>query len=109
MTNVVIYQAEDGSCQGFEVSGHSGYGESGSDIVCAGISAVGITAVLGFVNVLHMQDNSRQDDQKGLLEWTMPDDAPDEAQIIINTMIEGLEAIKKQHPDHVRITVQKRR
>ena len=31
---------EDDRITGFSVSGHSGYGEKGSDIVCAAISAV---------------------------------------------------------------------
>ena len=37
MTNITFYKTNN-SFVGFRVSGHSGYAEEGSDIVCAGIS-----------------------------------------------------------------------
>ncbi|MBQ9855288.1 MAG: ribosomal-processing cysteine protease Prp, partial [Clostridia bacterium] len=40
MTKVVFYSDEKGMIWGFEASGHAGYAESGSDIVCAAISAL---------------------------------------------------------------------
>ena len=38
MTKVEIFN-HDGRIHGFSVSGHSGYAEEGSDIVCAAVSA----------------------------------------------------------------------
>lgn len=38
MTTVKLIKS-DGNIVGFDVSGHSGYAESGSDIVCAAISS----------------------------------------------------------------------
>ena len=39
MTKIEFF-TEDERITGFSVSGHSGYAEAGSDIVCAAISAV---------------------------------------------------------------------
>ena len=38
MTKVEIFN-HDGRINGFSVSGHSGYAEEGSDIVCAAVSS----------------------------------------------------------------------
>lgn len=51
------------SCVGFEISGHSGYAESGSDIVCAAISSAAlltantITEILGIPADAEMNDD----------------------------------------------------
>ncbi len=46
MTTVSLIKV-DGNIVGFDVSGHSGYAESGSDIVCAAItSAVSLTETI---------------------------------------------------------------
>ena len=42
---------EDDRITGFSVSGHSGYSEAGSDIVCAAISAV-VTMAEATINVV---------------------------------------------------------
>ena len=39
---------EDDRITGFSVSGHSGYSEAGSDIVCAGVSAISF-ALIGYL------------------------------------------------------------
>ena len=44
MTNITIYKRGDLNI-GFKVFGHSGYDESGKDIVCAGISALTINFI----------------------------------------------------------------
>ena len=48
MTTVKLIKT-DGNIVGFEVSGHSGYAESGSDIVCAAITSA-VTLVETIIN-----------------------------------------------------------
>ena len=40
----VIFTESDGLICGFELSGHSGYAESGSDIVCSAVSSAALMA-----------------------------------------------------------------
>lgn len=44
MTHIAITRATN--LYGIEISGHSGYADEGSDIVCAGISALGDSFVM---------------------------------------------------------------
>ncbi len=48
MTTVRLIKT-DGNIVGFEVSGHSGYAESGSDIVCAAVTSA-VTLVETIIN-----------------------------------------------------------
>ena len=58
MIKIVIYKAKEGRIKGFKISGHSGYGIRGTDIVCSAVSALGQTAILGLLKV-------------GRLKWTI--------------------------------------
>ena len=42
MTTITIFRDQNKDCIGFEMKGHAGYAESGSDIVCAAISILAI-------------------------------------------------------------------
>ena len=53
MTKVQI-QKQKGNTLGFVVSGHSGYAEQGSDIVCSAISALSQMVCVGLENVLNL-------------------------------------------------------
>jgi uncharacterized protein YsxB (DUF464 family) len=46
----------EGSVSHIDVTGHSGYEDSGKDIVCAGISALTIALINGMTEVLHYQE-----------------------------------------------------
>ena len=60
MIRAVIYRDPLENIVGFEVSGHSGYSERGKDIVCAAVSAIVQTAVIGLTEVLGIKVDYRQ-------------------------------------------------
>ena len=45
MITARIFRNEQGIISGFEISGHAGYAEEGSDIICSAVSAIAYTAV----------------------------------------------------------------
>lgn len=51
MTKVVIFKSKS-YILGFEISGHSGYAEEGSDIVCSAISSISQMVIVGIKDVL---------------------------------------------------------
>ena len=59
MTEIKLYK-KDGSIWKFSVCGHSGYGEEGTDIVCAAVSSVLWTTVNGLESVLCIDVNTLQ-------------------------------------------------
>lgn len=49
MITAKIQLSADGQVAGFKVSGHAGYAEEGSDIICSAVSAICYTAV-GYID-----------------------------------------------------------
>jgi len=94
----------DGVIAGFSVRGHSGYAEAGSDIVCAGVSAVVQTVILGLEEQLGL--NLRLEAGDGYLSCSLPMLAGDDllcASVLLETMVSGLYEISRQHEDYVAI------
>lgn len=70
MIRVVVYKRSN-RISGFSVSGHAGYGEKGTDIVCAAVSAVVYTA-LGYMDEMLQQYDKRRlhfEEKNGHIRW----------------------------------------
>lgn len=95
---LIVHQDEGERITGFSLSGHAGYGEDGSDIVCAAISALSISAANGLEHFMHQPPLTKEDD--GVLECTLQAaDAQEleQAQWILKTMVLGLEEIQRSY------------
>lgn len=71
------------------VSGHTGYGEEGSDILCASISSIVQAGALGILKVLNVDAAIERDDEKGLFKIQLPcnlGDKYNETNIIFETI-----------------------
>ncbi len=89
-----------GYIHGYTVQGHSGYAEEGSDIVCAGVSAIAQTALIGLIEVLGTKTESIVED--GFLSAWVSD--PDEkTEIVLRTMLAGLKSLEEEYPEYIRI------
>lgn len=88
---------------GFEAEGHSGFAHHGEDIVCAGISVLTMTALLGIEEIAHLTDFFSTDDQTAAIKCRIPSETPDinaaVARIILDTMRLGLLEMAKQYPE----------
>ena len=106
MIKVDIFSQVDGKISGFSVSGHSGTAERGMDIVCAGVSALTQTALLGLGEHLHRtMDYSVA---SGKLTMKLKGEPDDLTESILETMLLGLIEIQKISPEAVRISKQRR-
>lgn len=109
----VVFLEKEGKLIGFEARGHAGYAEYGTDIVCAAVSGILITAANGLERVACAPVETRQDDGSGLLEAVLaahPEEkALERAGVILETARLGLLEIEKQYPDFVRVHSQRRR
>ena len=91
-----------GILKGFKVSGHAGYGESGSDIVCAAVSsAVQLTAnildaFVGCIADVNDSDNSIK---------CFAENLGDDSEKIIRSLISHLEAVLDEFPKTIKITI----
>ncbi len=89
-----------------KAEGHSGYAASGSDIVCAAVSAVVQTAVLGVERVAGCEAESRKGGALLEARFARPvDDAGRwaKAQAILETTLLGLREIEEGRESYVRV------
>ena len=101
MISVKIFVNEDGMIDGYAVSGHSGTAARGQDIVCAGVSALTQSALLGMMEHLHRAVT--YDIASGNLDMRL-DAPPDECtEAILRTMYMGLAEIEKISPKGIKI------
>lgn len=105
MILVEILSDTVGLIKEFTVKGHAGYNEAGKDIVCAAVSAVVQTAVIGLTDVAGINPEHKQDN--GFLQCILPEKMNLEqitaASIILKTMLAGLKSIKIGYPSLISI------
>ncbi len=82
--------------------GHSGYAPEGSDIVCAGVSALMQTLEIGFSDVLAISPLSSVDERRGYLSLEVPH-ADERTEILFQTIIGGLRAMEESYPAYLEI------
>ncbi len=106
MIKVKIFKEPTDRIVGFEVAGHSGTAERGQDIVCAGVSSLTQTALLGLERHLHRDMDYSV--ASGKLKMQLKS-APDElTETLLQTMLLGLMEIAKLSPEAVQIQEQRR-
>ena len=107
MTEVTIYRNEEDKYIGFESKGHANFRRAGKDIVCAGVSSITQTALLGIQNLTDVKTKVKLDENKGYLKFEL--DIEDnsqkfyDAQVILKTMLCGLEDLRKQYPKYIKL------
>ena len=100
MIKIEIFRTEDGKISGYAVQGHNG--EYGTDIVCAGISSVAQTALLGISEHLHRSVDFRIQ-PSGDLRMELKGEPDELTEAILETMLLGFTEIAKVSPKAVRI------
>lgn len=105
MLTVTLGVNEKGDVFYFEAEGHLNYAPKGADIACAGASAVILTCVKGCREFLKVPAAFEMND--GYLYMGLPEDLDKDlflsAQLLLKTMIIGLEEISGQYPKRLKI------
>ena len=82
-----------------EVSGHSGYALSGSDIVCASVSSIVITSVNAIIRMDENAISYKKDE--GYVEVIVNKHSK-EIDILLENMISLLEELGSQYPENIK-------
>ncbi len=102
---IVEVKREEGSITYVRASGHTDFAVHGEDIVCAGISSIIQTAILGVKNILKVDIMSTRDD--GIIEIVVPQELDSkkkaDIQIILETMLCGLKDLGSSYPNNINI------
>jgi len=106
MIKVDIYRNAAGSIYRYVVTGHANTAPYGQDIVCAGVSALTQTAVLGLKQQLGREFSLTV--KSGKIDVELQDPPDEMTAAILETMLLGLKEIAKINPDSVRIAEHRR-
>jgi uncharacterized protein YsxB (DUF464 family) len=105
MVTVSFYQTPEGRWSGFKAHGHSGFAPAGKDIVCAAVSILAQTAVLGLCH--YLGKNVDVEVKEGFLNChvcPITSKEIEQAEIILQTMYLGLTAVKENYGKYVEIS-----
>lgn len=102
MIKVKIFRNSIGKISGFKVTGHANTAPHGQDIVCAGVSALTQTAILGIAK--HLQRKITYDVKNGNLELNLLGNPDELTDAIFETMLLGLVEIEKINPKNIKIS-----
>jgi len=104
MTRCEFFTEED-RITGFSVSGHSGYAEAGSDIVCAAVSAV-VTMVEATINEVcgaKAKVRVKEEDARVTLSLPVSCDEEDAVQAVLAGMLLYLCSLRDDYPDYIEV------
>ena len=96
---------EDDRITGFSVSGHSGYAESGSDIICAAITAIVTMAEATINDVCGAKAKVRVKEEDARITLTLPAscDEEDTVQAVLAGMMLTLINMRDDYPDYIEV------
>ncbi len=104
MITALFKVSEDGSYKGFSVSGHSGYSEAGSDIVCAAVSSAVMLTVNSCIDGFDVDASSEVIED--MVKFTV-NEKSESADRLIGSLKEHLEALSEEHPENVAVAIVK--
>ena len=96
---------ENDRITGFSVSGHSGYAESGADIICAAISAVVTMAEATINDVCGAKAKVRVKEEGARVTLTLPASCDEEesVQAVLAGMMLTLCSLRDDNPDYIEV------
>lgn len=97
MINIAIYKNAENLITGFKVSGHAGYAEAGSDVVCSAVSALVINTINSIEHFTSDKFTYDQDEKNGLLEFHVVSPAGSNATLLMNSLALGLSGIVEEY------------
>ncbi|MBQ4049279.1 MAG: ribosomal-processing cysteine protease Prp [Clostridia bacterium] len=105
MTKVtVVYK--NGHIVSMCADGHTGYGVEGEDILCAALSSIIQTALLGLMQVAGIQVSFQRSDEEGKLAFSLPSldsKSRRDADMILGTCVAGIDDLYSNYSDFIEI------
>ncbi len=106
---IVRVKRVDNKIVSVECDGHTGYGEEGEDIICAALSSIVQTAILGLMQVAKIDIKYEIFDQNAHLKIALPkvmtSTERHDADIILETMFLGVADLNQGYSDFVELEV----
>lgn len=107
MTKVTIIK-QDNHIVKVVCVGHTEYADAGEDIVCAALSSIVQTALLGLLQVAGINADYKRDEDEGSLIINLPEldeNLRHDADMILNTMLTGIYDLHLSYSDFIELEV----
>ena len=108
MTKIKFFKVNE-NFVGVECSGHTGYAEFNKDILCASISSIIQSGILGLTKVISVNGKLSRDDEKGYIKFELPvnldNNKLSHSQIIFKTMYESIKDLQKGYSQYISMEV----
>ena len=108
MVSIGIQRNSENQVIGCHISGHAGYAEEGSDIICSSISSLTQAPVIGLEKHLNLHPSCLVNQEDGILEVALNSAPTDMTQAILMTMFYSVDSVARQCPQYVRIKEHRR-
>lgn len=99
----VTARFKEGRIRAISAEGHSGFAETGSDIVCAAASSLMQALWIGLEDILEIDDLTIVSDPEIPLIGLSWEDTEREVQVLARTILAALKAIARDYPDYVKL------
>ena len=103
MTTIRIWRNQQGQIIRIRSSGHSGYAQAGTDIVCAAVSILMTTCANALETVAGFEPAVTVDEERALLDLQVSHPENSIVQTVIQTVLQGLRDISQTYPKYVQI------
>lgn len=107
--SLVKFRKKGNDIISMEIDGHTEFGVEGEDIVCAGLSCVAQTAVLGIFRVAQVNATYQVDEERGYLLLELPENLSEEERkicnIILQTALIGIADLRDGYSDYIELEV----
>ena len=108
MIKVIIETDDKGNIISYEMSGHADFAPHGEDIVCAGASILGYTALRSLLEVVKVDESSlsyKVDNDKGYLKVSLGSETKgnkeSQVQIVLGTYEIGIKSMIESYPKYI--------
>ncbi len=91
----------DGFICSFEISGHSGFAEAGSDIVCAAVSSAAYMCANTLTEIEGLKPEISETD--GLMTLKLNAEDAKKADVTLRGLLLHLEQLSRQYPDFIKL------
>ena len=98
-----VFTVQDKLVTGFEISGHSGFSEQGSDIVCAAVSSAAYMTANTITDVQELDCIVTVND--GFMDLKLSKAEAQAAQVVLNGLLLHLDALSKEYADFIDLKI----
>ncbi|MCR4586775.1 MAG: ribosomal-processing cysteine protease Prp [Lachnospiraceae bacterium] len=105
--DITLQKNQNGEYTGFYTYGHAFFARHGKDIVCAAISILVINTVNSIETLTDAQGSDSSNEEEGIVIFKMGNPQDEGAQLLMKSLLQGLENIRDQYGDqYLRLTIE---